>query len=99
MGCVKKLKKKERGYKKKKLGPLADSAHSEAEDDKKLWKQESHKGMDSLGEFSATGDLTVAPILFTLNNLLPEITILFHPEDSINVGFCLQALLEEGRQE
>lgn len=40
-----------------------------------------HKGMDSLGEFSATGDLAAAPILFALNKLLPGITILFHPED------------------
>lgn len=39
-GLCEKIKKERKGIqkKKKKLGPLADSAHSEAEEDKKLWK-------------------------------------------------------------
>lgn len=55
IGCVKKKEiRKERKGIEKKLGPLADWAHSEVEEGKKLWKQEPQKGMDSQGKFSAT---------------------------------------------
>lgn len=57
----KKIKKERKGLEKK-LGPLADLSHSEAEDGKKLWKQEPCNGMDSQDTFSAMDDLTAAPL-------------------------------------
>lgn len=74
-GLCEKIKKERKGIekkKKKKLGPLADSVHSEAEAKKKLWKQDSLKGMDSPDEFSATGDATAASLSLCPEKSLPR---------------------------
>ena len=94
----KKTKKERKGLEKK-LGPLADSAHSEVEEGKKLWKQEPHDGMDSQDTFSAMDDLTAVPAPSALKNLLPGRSSPTHAaRNVINVACCLKALLEEGRQ-
>lgn len=95
----KKIKKERKGLEKK-LGPLADSAHSEAEEGKKLWKQELHNGMDSQNTFSAIDDLTAVPAPFALKNLLPGRSSPIHAaRNVINVACCLKTFWEERKAE
>ena len=95
----KKIKKERKGLEKT-LGPLADSAHSEAEEGKKLWKQEPRNGMDSQDTFFSHGWSDSSPSPFALRNLLPGRSSPIHAaRNVIYVACCLKTFLEERKAE
>lgn len=86
--CEKNLKRKKRD--RKKLGPLADRAHSEAKEGKKLWQQELSKGMDSQDTFQP--QMVQSFLAFFWPEIFSQERLSFPihtPRNFISVAFCL----------